>query len=124
MRSRISRYGSVATIGDGMNDAPAMAVSSLGIAIGAIGSDAAIETADIALMSDDLSRLPWLVRDSRRTLRTIRQNITLSLAVKAAFIALNFAGAASLWKPRISSDEHVSKGEQGRSALTASTRIR
>ncbi len=80
MRSRISRYGSVATIGDGMNDAPAMAVSSLGIAIGAIGSDAAIETADIALMSDDLSLLPWLVRDSRRTLRTIRQNITLSLA--------------------------------------------
>jgi Cd2+/Zn2+-exporting ATPase len=65
--------------------------------MGAAGSDAAIETADIALMSDDLSKLPWLIHHSRRTLAIIRQNITFSLAVKALFVVLTFAGYASLW---------------------------
>ena len=65
--------------------------------MGAMGSDAAIEAADIALMSDDLSKLPWLVRHSRRALSIIRQNIALSLAVKAIFVVLTFAGFASLW---------------------------
>ena len=65
--------------------------------MGAVGTDAAIETADIALMSDDLSKLPWLIRHSKRTLSIIRQNIWFSLGVKLLFVVLTFGGFASLW---------------------------
>lgn len=97
IRSLQAAHAHVAMVGDGVNDAPAMAESTVSIAMGAMGSDAAIETSDIALMSDDLTRLPWLIRHSRKTRSIIGQNIALSIGIKAAFIAMAFSGIATLW---------------------------
>ncbi len=97
IREMLGQYGKVAMVGDGINDAPAMALSTVGVAMGTAGTDTALETADIALMADDLSKLSFAIKLGRKTISIIKQNIALALLIKGIIFLLVIPGWLTLW---------------------------